>query len=141
MADVFDGVVVAHAWELECGLNRLEIVGVNRERNDEHIIILVVQIVPLTRSYGFEPPTKETPQRGPADLASARDEVAVTNDLVLRRMQKQVISQKCPETVRKHNVWFDRFDLLGQTFAEAFPQFFIFGKLRHHPNLPLGRFT
>jgi hypothetical protein len=95
----------------------LEIVGVNRERNHEHIVILVVQIVPLSRSHRFQAATEQTAQRGPADLASARDEVAVANDPVLRRMQKQIVRQKCPETVCKHDVGFDRFDLLRQTLA------------------------
>jgi hypothetical protein len=43
--------------------------------------------------------------------------------------------------VREHDIGFDRLDLFNQSFAEAFPQFFILGKLRHHSNLPLGCFT
>ena len=111
MEDVFDGVVVSHARKLERGLDSLEIVGVNRERNHEHIIILVVQIVPLARSHGFQAAAKKTAQRGRADLAPARDEVALANDPVLRRVQKQIVGQKCPQTVREHHVGFDRFDL------------------------------
>jgi hypothetical protein len=113
VTNVFDGVMVPHARELERSVDGLEIVGINRERNHEHIVVLVEQVVPLARSHGFQPATEQTAQRGPADLAPARDEVVIANDPVLRRVQKQIVGQKCSQTVREHHVGFDSFDLFS----------------------------
>ena len=43
--DVFDRVMVSHTRKLEGSLDGLEIVGINRKRNHEHIVVLVKQVV------------------------------------------------------------------------------------------------
>jgi hypothetical protein len=117
----------------------LEVVSVDRERDNQDIVLFVVEVVPLFRANCFQPPPKKSAQRSPANLTAAGNIIAVLNNLVLRRMKEKIVGQKRAETMGEDDIGSVLFNLRGQMLAQMFPELLVFSELRDHSDLPFDR--
>jgi hypothetical protein len=117
----------------------LEVICVDHERDNQDIVVFVVEVVPLACANCFQSTAKKGAQGPSANLTATSNIIAVLNNLVLRRVKEKIVGQKRAQAMGEDDIRSLLLNLRGEMFAQTLPELLVFSELRDHSDLPFDR--